>query len=541
MRNCERAQMTRPWRGGVLQGRGSSAEVGKQIAEGFLRTAALVGLLSLAAARSVTGAETVWPAQAWEMSTPEPQGVDSGSLARLVDNVGGYKQDSLLIIRHGRIVLDVYWPPYRAGIRHDLRSVTKSVTGTLVAIALQQGVLDRTDRPVVDFFADKTIENFDAAKRAITLQNLLDMASGLAWQEQAYTPDEPLLQMYASADRTAFVLNRKMADPPGSRFTYNSGNPYVLSAVLTKLTGISAAAFAERELFAPLGITGARWDEPDAQGVTDGEAGLYLTPHDMARLGYLYLQGGAWNGKRLIPASWVARARAGAIEATFGFHYADLWWSLPEKDAFLASGRHSQRIVVLPKLDIVAVMTGILRDDETYSHGRLIDEIASAVKSDQSLPADVVGSSVLAASLRHAAAEPATPIGATPDLAKAVSGKLYRFADNALRVRSLTLTLVGAAPSWEVIEVPAQADAPAPRFAGPIGLDGRFRVGPETRHGVNATKGYWLNDRTFAVERRVLGHGETQLWTLRFDGTKLDFHFADSDGTQAELSGETSD
>jgi hypothetical protein len=110
-----------------------------------------------------------------------------------------------------------------------------------------------------------------------------------------------------------------------------------------------------------------------------------------------------------------------------------------------------------------------------------------------------------------------------------------------LRVRSLTLTLVGAAPSWEVIEVPAHADAPAPRFAGPIGLDGRFRVGPETRHGVDATKGYWLNDRTFAVERRVLGHGETQRWTLRFDGTKLDFHFADTDGTQAELSGETSD
>lgn len=498
-------------------------------------------MLYLVATRTVTGAEILWPTQAWEISTPEAQGIDSGSLARLVDNVGGYKQDSLLIIRHGRIVLDVYWPPFRAGIRHDLRSMTKSVTGTLVAIALQQGVLDRTDRPVMDFFADKPIENLDAAKRAITLQNLLDMASGIAWKEQAYTPDEPLLQMYASADRTGFVLNRKMADPPGSRFYYNSGNPYVLSAVLTKLTGLSAAAFAERELFAPLGITGARWDAPDAQGVTNGESGLYLTPHDMARIGYLYLHGGAWDGKRLIPESWVERVRAGAIEATFGFHYADLWWSLPEKGAFLASGRHSQRIVVLPKLDIVAVMTGILRDDENYSHGRLIDEIAGAVKSDQSLPADAVGSSVLAASLRRAAAEPATPIGATSDLAKAVSGKLYRFAENGLRVRSLTLTLVGADPSWEVMEVPEQADTPAPRVAGPIGLDGRFRVGPEARHGFNATKGHWLNDRTFAVERRVLGHSETQLWTLRFDGTKVDFRFADTDGTKAELSGETSD
>jgi hypothetical protein len=186
-------------------------------------------------------------------------------------------------------------------------------------------------------------------------------------------------------------------------------------------------------------------------------------------------------------------------------------------------------------------MTGILRDDENYLHGRLIDEIADAVKSDQSLPADAVGSSVLEASLRRAAAEQATPMGATPDLAKAVSGKLYRFADNKLHVRSLTLTLVGADPSWEVIQVPEQANAAAPRFAGPMGLDGQFRVGPEERYGFNATKGYWFNDHTFAVERRILGHSETQLWRLRFDGTKVDFRFADTDGTKAELSGETSD
>lgn len=504
-------------------------------------TVALVGMLCLVVARPASGADAVWPTQAWETSTPEEQGVASDSLARLVDTVGGYKQDSLLIIRHGRIVLDVYWPPYRAGIRHSLRSVTKSVTGSLVAIALEQGVLDRVDRSVVDFFADKSIDNLDDAKRAITLQHLLDMASGFEWREQAYAPDEPIVQMFQSPDRTAFVLNRKVADPPGSRFYYNSGNPYVLSAVLTKLTGISAAAFADRELFAPLGITSARWSKPDAQGVTDGESGLFLTPHDMARIGYLYLRGGEWNGKRLIPAWWVERARAGAIEATFGFHYANLWWSRPEKGAFMALGRHSQWIVVLPKLDVVAVMTGILRDDESYSSVRLIDDIADAVKSDQALSADAIGRSTLEASLRRAAAERPTQIGATPDLAKAVSGKIYRFADNKLRLRSFALTLVDADPSWEITTFPEQADAPAPRFAGPMGLDGQFRVGPEERYGFNAVKGYWLNDRTFAVERRILGHSETQLWMLRFDGTKIVVRFADTDGFKIELSGEASD
>ena len=118
------------------------------------------------------------------------------------------------------------------------------------------------------------------------------------------------------------------------------------------------------------------------QGVTDGEAGLFLSPHDMARIGYLYLHNGMWDGKQIIPSSWVDRAKEGKVTATFGFHYANLWWSLPEKGAYMARGRHSQLILVLPKLDIVAVMTGILRDDEFYSTSRLIDDISKAVKSD---------------------------------------------------------------------------------------------------------------------------------------------------------------
>ena len=163
------------------------------------------------------------------------------------------------------------------------------------------------------------------------------------------------------------MLNPAMSDPPGSRFNYNSGNPYVLSALITRKTGQSAFDFAKKELFEPLGITSARWGQVDAQGVTDGEAGLFLSPHDMARLGYLYLHEGTWDGRQIIPSSWVARAKEGKVCATNGFHYANLWWSLRRQGALLALGRHSQAILVLPKLDIVAVMTGILRDGKNFS------------------------------------------------------------------------------------------------------------------------------------------------------------------------------
>jgi CubicO group peptidase (beta-lactamase class C family) len=131
----------------------------------------------------------------------------------------------------------------------------------------------------------------------MTVQNLLDMTSGIDWQERNYTRDEIIVRVFRSADCTEFVLNQPMSDPPGSRFNYNSGNPYVLSALITRKTGQSAFDFAKKELFEPLGITSARWGQVDAQGVTDGEAGLFLSPHDMARLGYLYLHEGTWDGR----------------------------------------------------------------------------------------------------------------------------------------------------------------------------------------------------------------------------------------------------
>ena len=143
--------------------------------------------------------------------------------------------------------------------------------------------------------------------------------------------------------------------------------------------------------------------------MTDGEAFLHLSPHDMARIGYLYLHNGLWEGKQIIPSSWVERAKAGPVTATFGFHYGNLWWSYPEKGAYMARGRHSQLILVIPKLDVVAVMTGILRDTEFYSASALIDDISNAVKSDKPLPEDPIAQALLANALRQAAVEKPGP------------------------------------------------------------------------------------------------------------------------------------
>jgi CubicO group peptidase (beta-lactamase class C family) len=504
-------------------------------AQCFAAFAALTG-----AADAQNSAEATWPTKSWAVSTPEEQGMDSGGLARLIETVGTRKQDSLMIVRHGRIVAEAYYAPFVGGVSHDLRSVTKSITGTLTAIAVRDGVFDSVDHPVMDYFSDRQVSNIDDNKKAITIQSLLDMTSGIKWQEKNYTPDEPLLQMYASPDPTAFVLNQPMSGAPGSTFYYNSGNPYLLSALITKKTGRSAFDFAKKELFEPLGITSAQWAQIDAQGVTDGEASLSLSPHDMARIGYLYLHNGIWDGKQMIPSSWVDRAREGKVKATNGFQYANLWWSLPEKGAYMARGRHSQLILVLPKLDVVAVMTGVMPDDEYYPLGRLIDDISRSVKSDTPLPPDAIAQAVLAASIRAAATENPSPIGETPELAKAVSGKTWQLAKNELDAKSFALNLVGENPTWEIITTTGKPDNPTERFSGPLGLDGMFRKSP-AYYGTDAVKGRWINARTFAVERRILGNSETQLWALTFDGNKVTVTYEDTDGTKVELHGEASE
>jgi CubicO group peptidase (beta-lactamase class C family) len=492
-----------------------------------------------AAATDDRGSQKVlWPTKSWPTSSPEEQGMDSASLARLIESVGSHKQDSLTIIRHGRIVADVYYAPYVAGISHDLRSVTKSIVSTLTAIQLQKGDLDSVDHPVVDLFSDKQIQNVDDRKKAMTVQSLLDMTSGIEWVEKAYVPGESIMKMYDSADRTAFVLNQPMADAPGAQFNYDGGNPYLLSALISRKSGKNAFDFAKQELFEPLGIKSAKWGKVDEQGVTDGEAGLFLSPHDMARIGYLYLHNGQWEGKQLISPSWVERAKSGPVTATYGLHYGNLWWSYPEKGAYMARGRHSQLILVIPRLDVVAVVTGALRDTEFYSASELIDDISNAVKSDSPLPDNPIAKALLTNAIRQAATEKSSAIGGTPELAKTVSGKVYTFFDNRLRLKSFTLNFYDSDSSWVIT---TYTDGGNGRRTGLVGLDGAYRRSPPAAYGINAARGSWTSEHTFVMERRVLGHSETQSWALTFDGNKVTVNFENTDGVKAELHGETAD
>ena len=367
---------------------------------GFL--AAALGAFAIAAA-ICNGAtptqdttEPIWPTKEWQSSSPEEQGMDSKELAKLVDFGAVHSFDGLLVARHGKVVAEAYYAPYSAGIPHAINSCTKAVISTLTAIALREGLLDNPSHRVMDFFGRQSIANVDDRKEAITVQSLLDMTSGIEWTERlgdsSAAAVETESEMDSSPDWVKFILDRPMSSAPGDIFNYNSANTHLLSAILTKLTGMSALEYAKSKLFGPVGITKVSWQH-DPQGISNGGWGLSLLPRDMAKIGYLHLRKGLWEGQELLPPAWIDKVSHATVDMRLGgLRYSDLFWALPDKRVYMAVGRNGQVIMVFSNLDVVAVTTG----RENYRLGELADSISRSVKSAMALPVDSAGAKLLA-------------------------------------------------------------------------------------------------------------------------------------------------
>ena len=466
--------------------------------------------------------------------------MSSAALADLVDFGAASDMDSLLVVRHGRIIAEAYYAPFRRGQQHLVNSVTKAVVGTLVGIAVKEERIGRLDQPVVDLFFERDIARLDAAKKAITIENLLDSTSGLDWNEPlSDAPPETMLEMARSRDWVGFVLDRPMAQSPGRAFAYDSGTWHLLSAILTKKTGMDTLAYAHQALFRPLGIAAATWAQ-DPQGIRIGGYGLYLQPRDMAKIGYLYLHHGRWADEQLLPPAWSEHVFRASVDMGLGttpaFRYANGWWTIPEKHAYMAVGFLRQLIIVLPEVDVVAVVTG----RRHYPFLPLIDRIVAAARSSSPLPADADAGARLAERVREAEVEKASPVMAAPPLAQAISGRTWRFSRNAVGLRSLKLDLASAEPSYEIV-VDDRAGAAPRRLVGPIGLDDRFRTLDIGVGGPLAVKGRWLSDHEFEVTSRTIGEGIVTTYRHAFRGNEVDIAFSSNRGFSTQLHGTASD
>ncbi|HEY7574199.1 MAG TPA: serine hydrolase, partial [Thermoanaerobaculia bacterium] len=230
----------------------------------------------------------------------------------------------------------------------------------------------------------------DPRRDRMTLRDVLTMTTGIRWDEESteYTdPANNCAVMEGKDDWVRYVLEQPMAAEPGKTFVYNSGATQLLSYLIWKATGRPADDYAREHLFGPLGIE-FYWKRTP-MGLADTEGGLYLTPRDLAKIGYLYLKDGVWDGKRILPQDW-ARTSTQPLVATNDepFRYGYQWWTLPgagrrSPEAFAARGYGGQLLIVVRELDLIAVFTGWnIYDRPSLSPRLALERVLRAVRME---------------------------------------------------------------------------------------------------------------------------------------------------------------
>lgn len=318
----------------------------------------------------------------WATATPESVGMDGARLcgiaARLTERDANVH--AVVLVRHGKLVFEQYFTGYDApwsapegqynfdaSTKHDMRSVSKSVTSLLVGIAIDRKLLVGADEAVVKFFPEYSVLKTPGWD-GISLRHLLTMSSGIKWDEnRRWTDpanDEPHLGK--DADPISYVLAKPVIAPPDAIWNYNGGGTDLLGDIIARVSGKSFEDFAGEALFAPLGISDWKW-EKYRNGKIAPAAGLRLRPRDAAKIGQLVLNRGAWNGRQIVAAEWIAQSAAPRLQATglFGglFYYGRQWWlgrtlaGETEVKWIAAMGLGGQRLYIVPDLDLVVMTT----------------------------------------------------------------------------------------------------------------------------------------------------------------------------------------
>jgi CubicO group peptidase (beta-lactamase class C family) len=352
----------------------------------ILLSGVVLGLLFSSCRESPTEANAFVPEalnDGWPVSTPEAQGLDRQTLAT------GYAAAaqlpytySLLVIRNGYLIGEQYFNGDSRGTANDVRSVSKSVLSTLVGIALNKEILDSLNQRVLDFFPEYDTTSLDPRKHDITIRHLLMMRAGFARDEDIY------FQVYYSSNWIQTIIGLPLLFDPGEKMIYSTCEAHLLSATLTKASGISAYDFAERYLCEPLGITVHFWEQ-DPQGYYFGGNAMGFTPRELAKFGLLYMSGGFFNGRQIVPKAWIDESLTnftGYQNQTWGdlqnYNYGYFWWlgELGGHHVYFALGHGGQYILNVPDLNMIVVSTANWQFDWDVAdeHERAILHIISS-------------------------------------------------------------------------------------------------------------------------------------------------------------------
>ena len=319
----------------------------------------------------------------WSVSSPEDQELDRHTLESGYDSAAQLSyMYSLLVVRHGYLVAEQYFNGDTRETPNNVMSVSKSFLSALIGIALNRGDLDSLSQRMLDFFPEYSSPPLDARKWNITVRHLLMMRAGFATDQDVY------FQVYNSSNWIQTTINLPLQFDPGARMVYCTYETHLLSAILTKASGVSSYQFCETYLCEPLGVSVHFWEQ-DAQGYYFGGNSMGFLPREMAKFGLLYLHDGAMNEKQIVPKAWVDESLTNFTNNpanTWGdlvnYNYGYLWW-MGELNGYgvkLALGHGGQYIVLIPQLDMVVVSTANPQFDWDTAdlHERAILHIISA-------------------------------------------------------------------------------------------------------------------------------------------------------------------
>ena len=342
------------------------------------------------------------PGDDWEASTPTEQGLDPMLVAQMYYDAAQLETIySLLVIKDGYLIAEDYFNEGSIDQKDRLQSVTKSYTSALVGIALDQGYLSSVEQKMLDFFPEVADQITDPRKEQITIRDLLQMRAGYPWEET----DPALWDGLLSGHYPPLIEEFPLIADPGTEFHYSNLSSNWLGIIVDRATGTNLKAYAEENLFLPLGVEAGEWGT-DAEGHNNGCGDLHLTARDAARFGLLYLNEGVYEGNQVVPADWVHDSLqrysedinvTGGFPANWGLSFRDVgygyqWWSarLGEHHFDLAWGHGGQLIVLLDELDMVIVVTSypfwLQHDAEAWKHEladvNLVGEFIASLPSD---------------------------------------------------------------------------------------------------------------------------------------------------------------
>ena len=292
----------------------------------------------------------------FDRSAPEAQGVASAALLSFIDAADKIDAlNSVMIVRHGRVVAEGWWGPYDADSNHELYSLSKSFTSTAVGFAVAEGKLSLDDE-ILKIFPEDAPPEPSANLKSMRVRDLLTMSAGHQ-DETSSAADKITPKSF---------LAHPVPHKPGTHFKYNTPATFMLSAIVQKVTGQPVLEYLKPRLFEPLGITQPVWNT-NAQGISLGGYGLRVRTEDIARLGQLYLQRGVWQGKRLLPESWIDLATSRQVsngsnpKSDWDQGYGFQFWRC-RNGAYRGDGAFGQYCIVLPEQDAVIAITSGLKD-----------------------------------------------------------------------------------------------------------------------------------------------------------------------------------